>query len=197
MRLSQAAYCYARFHQNIRSIETSEPRDLGSVIRPNTFPNGTCISFYETWYLSMFGWDYRRLLGAWMERRSRASAEPQLPVHCARSGCGPFFPRPRAVRPLINGVPALLADNRYNKTTSYLMRRLHSFRSNLAIMTFITGISHVNLSVPEGTLDQAKEFYGGTLVEILLSPPCSSPLILQPGFKDIPVPAAQRGTIAW
>jgi 4-hydroxyphenylpyruvate dioxygenase-like putative hemolysin len=44
----------------------------------------------------------------------------------------------------------------------------------------ITGIAHVNLLVPAGTLDQAEEFYSGVL-----------------GFTRIPVPQLQRGTLAW
>ncbi|RDL41633.1 Glyoxalase resistance protein dioxygenase [Venustampulla echinocandica] len=44
----------------------------------------------------------------------------------------------------------------------------------------ITGIAHVNLTVPVGTLDQAEEFYGGTL-----------------GFTSIPVPALKKGSLAW
>jgi catechol 2,3-dioxygenase-like lactoylglutathione lyase family enzyme len=44
----------------------------------------------------------------------------------------------------------------------------------------ITGISHINLLVPPGTLDHAAAFYGSTL-----------------GFHPVPVPAAQRGSLAW
>lgn len=44
----------------------------------------------------------------------------------------------------------------------------------------ITGLAHVNLTVPEGTLEQAASFYGETL-----------------GLKQRPVPALQKGTIAW
>ena len=44
----------------------------------------------------------------------------------------------------------------------------------------ISGIAHVNLTVPEGTLDQAHAFYGDTL-----------------GMKSRPVPQLQRGTLAW
>jgi len=44
----------------------------------------------------------------------------------------------------------------------------------------ITGIAHVNLLVPPGTLSLAEEFYGNTL-----------------GFTRIPVPELQRGTLAW
>lgn len=44
----------------------------------------------------------------------------------------------------------------------------------------ITGISHINLIVPVGTLDQANEFYGDTL-----------------GLKPVPVPHLQKGTLAW
>ncbi|KAJ5902281.1 hypothetical protein N7495_002809 [Penicillium taxi] len=44
----------------------------------------------------------------------------------------------------------------------------------------ITGIAHVNLAVPPGTLDQAEEFYAGTL-----------------GLTSTPVPVAQEGTIKW
>lgn len=44
----------------------------------------------------------------------------------------------------------------------------------------ITGIAHINLIVPEGSLPLAKEFYGGTL-----------------GLKPRPVPSKQQGTLAW
>lgn len=47
-------------------------------------------------------------------------------------------------------------------------------------MGFITGIAHVNLTVPPGTLDQAAAFYEGTL-----------------GFTRIPVPVLQKETLAW
>jgi len=47
-------------------------------------------------------------------------------------------------------------------------------------MGFITGIAHVNLLVPKGTLDQARAFYGTTL-----------------GFDVVPVPALQKETLAW
>jgi catechol 2,3-dioxygenase-like lactoylglutathione lyase family enzyme len=44
----------------------------------------------------------------------------------------------------------------------------------------ITGIAHVNLTVPPGTLEQAAAFYEGTL-----------------GFKRVAVPVLQRETLAW
>lgn len=44
----------------------------------------------------------------------------------------------------------------------------------------ITGIAHINLTVPEGTLDQAEAFYSGVL-----------------GFTRVPVPELQKGTLAW
>lgn len=44
----------------------------------------------------------------------------------------------------------------------------------------ITGLAHINLLVPPGTLDQAYTFYGETL-----------------GLTAAPVPQAQIGTIAW
>ena len=44
----------------------------------------------------------------------------------------------------------------------------------------ITGIAHVNLVVPRDTLDAAHAFYGETL-----------------GFTSVPVPALQRGSLAW
>jgi catechol 2,3-dioxygenase-like lactoylglutathione lyase family enzyme len=44
----------------------------------------------------------------------------------------------------------------------------------------ISGITHVNLPIPEGTLDQAEEFYGTTL-----------------GLTSSPVPELQKGTILW
>ncbi|KAF2487495.1 Glyoxalase/Bleomycin resistance protein/Dihydroxybiphenyl dioxygenase [Neohortaea acidophila] len=44
----------------------------------------------------------------------------------------------------------------------------------------ISGIAHVNLTVPSGTLDQAHAFYGETL-----------------GLKSRPVPELQKGTLAW
>lgn len=58
-------------------------------------------------------------------------------------------------------------------------------RSNLSahspdIANMITGIHHINLTVPEGTLDQATSFYADTL-----------------GLTPRPVPAAQVGRLAW
>ncbi|KAJ5498593.1 hypothetical protein LT330_004196 [Penicillium expansum] len=44
----------------------------------------------------------------------------------------------------------------------------------------ISGIAHINLPVPQGTLEQAKEFYGTTL-----------------GLTLAPVPELQKGTILW
>ncbi|KAH8881404.1 hypothetical protein GQ53DRAFT_754411 [Thozetella sp. PMI_491] len=47
-------------------------------------------------------------------------------------------------------------------------------------MPLIAGLHHVNLVVPEGTLDQANAFYGTTL-----------------GLTAREVPHLQRGTLAW
>jgi len=47
-------------------------------------------------------------------------------------------------------------------------------------MGFITGFAHVNLTIPEGTLHLAHEFYGNTL-----------------GLTSVPVPKLQLGTLAW
>lgn len=44
----------------------------------------------------------------------------------------------------------------------------------------ITGLAHVNLLVPPGTLDRAQRFYGDTL-----------------GLAPRAVPELQRGTLAW
>lgn len=44
----------------------------------------------------------------------------------------------------------------------------------------ITGIAHINLTVPEGSLHLADEFYRDTL-----------------GLKKVPVPKAQQNTLAW
>lgn len=44
----------------------------------------------------------------------------------------------------------------------------------------ITGLAHINLSIPLGTLDDAKSFYGRTL-----------------GLTSRPVPAAQVDSLAW
>lgn len=44
----------------------------------------------------------------------------------------------------------------------------------------ITGIAHVNLLVPSGTLDLANAFYGDTL-----------------GLRPRTVPSLQKGTLAW
>ncbi|CDM27058.1 hypothetical protein DTO013E5_4246 [Penicillium roqueforti] len=44
----------------------------------------------------------------------------------------------------------------------------------------ISGIAHINLTIPQGTLDQAEEFYGTTL-----------------GLTSAPVPELQKGTILW
>ncbi|KAH7134522.1 hypothetical protein B0J13DRAFT_625737 [Dactylonectria estremocensis] len=43
-----------------------------------------------------------------------------------------------------------------------------------------TGLAHVNINVPDGTLDLAIEFYGNTI-----------------GLTPRPVPALQKGTLAW
>ncbi|CZT13570.1 related to glyoxalase family protein [Rhynchosporium graminicola] len=47
-------------------------------------------------------------------------------------------------------------------------------------MALISGIAHVNLTVPPGTLDHAAEFYGKTL-----------------GLRQTPVPQTQRDRLAW
>jgi len=44
----------------------------------------------------------------------------------------------------------------------------------------LTGIAHVNLTVPEGTLNLAEEFYAKTL-----------------GMERVPVPVLQKETLAW
>jgi hypothetical protein len=44
----------------------------------------------------------------------------------------------------------------------------------------IAGLAHVNMLVPPGTLELANDFYGNTL-----------------GLKPRPVPAAQKGSLAW
>ena len=44
----------------------------------------------------------------------------------------------------------------------------------------ITGLAHINLLVPPGTLDQAYTIYEETL-----------------GLTAVPVPPLQKGTIAW
>ena len=44
----------------------------------------------------------------------------------------------------------------------------------------LTGLAHVNMLVPQGTLDHAEAFYSGTL-----------------GMTRVPVPALQRDTLAW
>ncbi|KAJ6124694.1 hypothetical protein N7471_012011 [Penicillium samsonianum] len=44
----------------------------------------------------------------------------------------------------------------------------------------ISGIAHINLTIPRDTLEQAEEFYGTTL-----------------GLTSAPVPELQRGTILW
>lgn len=44
----------------------------------------------------------------------------------------------------------------------------------------ITGIAHVNLLVPAGTLELAEAFYADTL-----------------GLKRVPVPALQKHELAW
>ena len=46
--------------------------------------------------------------------------------------------------------------------------------------SLISGIAHVNLTVPSGTLVQANAFYGDTL-----------------GLTARPVPELQKGTLAW
>jgi hypothetical protein len=44
----------------------------------------------------------------------------------------------------------------------------------------ISGIAHVNITIPKDTLDHAQEFYGTTL-----------------GLISAPVPELQKGTILW
>lgn len=44
----------------------------------------------------------------------------------------------------------------------------------------ISGIAHINLIIPRGTLDQAKDFYGNTL-----------------GLKSRQVPELQKASLAW
>jgi catechol 2,3-dioxygenase-like lactoylglutathione lyase family enzyme len=44
----------------------------------------------------------------------------------------------------------------------------------------LTGIAHVNLTVPPDTLDQAEAFYSKTL-----------------GMQRVPVPALQKDRLAW
>lgn len=44
----------------------------------------------------------------------------------------------------------------------------------------ITGLAHVNLTVPEGTLHEAQAFYASTL-----------------GFTSVPVPSLQKNSLAW
>lgn len=44
----------------------------------------------------------------------------------------------------------------------------------------ISGIAHINLTIPHDTLEQAEEFYGTTL-----------------GLTSSPVPELQIGTILW
>lgn len=44
----------------------------------------------------------------------------------------------------------------------------------------ISGLAHVNMLVPPGTLEQANDFYGNTL-----------------GLKPRQVPERQKGTLAW
>ena len=45
---------------------------------------------------------------------------------------------------------------------------------------FISGLAHVNLLIPSGTLEQANAFYGDTL-----------------GLKARQVPELQKGSLAW
>lgn len=51
---------------------------------------------------------------------------------------------------------------------------------NQASSIMISGIAHINMTVPVDTLDQAEAFYAKTL-----------------GMTRVPVPALQRGTLAW
>jgi hypothetical protein len=70
---------------------------------------------------------------------------------------------------------ASLAYIRVLKPRSFLIDIPYSTKFKM-----ITGIAHVNLLVPKGTLDLAESFYGNTL-----------------GFTRVPVPVLQRGTLAW
>jgi hypothetical protein len=50
----------------------------------------------------------------------------------------------------------------------------------VSAIIMISGLAHVNLTVPSGTLEQANEFYSTTL-----------------GLTPGPVPELQKGTLAW
>jgi hypothetical protein len=56
----------------------------------------------------------------------------------------------------------------------------HSTNHSTKHQKMITGIAHVNLTVPTGTLSQAEAFYAGTL-----------------GFTRVPVPVLQKDQLAW
>ena len=56
----------------------------------------------------------------------------------------------------------------------------HSRENRGSVETMLTGIAHVNLTVPAGTLHQAEAFYGDTL-----------------GMQSVPVPALQKNTLRW
>lgn len=61
------------------------------------------------------------------------------------------------------------------------MHDVHQVKTNIpAESKMISGLAHVNLLVPPGTLDQANEFYGKTL-----------------GLTPRPVPQLQQGRLAW
>jgi hypothetical protein len=60
---------------------------------------------------------------------------------------------------------------------SHFHSKLHNFQRTAKM---ITGIAHINLIVPEGTLDLAEEFYSGIL-----------------GFTRVPVPVLQKDKLAW
>jgi 4-hydroxyphenylpyruvate dioxygenase-like putative hemolysin len=77
--------------------------------------------------------------------------------------------------------PSVGGDSSTSSSESLLYLQLAELYNThqLSIMS-ITGIAHVNLTVPPGTLDQAAEFYGSTL-----------------GFTRVPVPVLQKETLAW
>jgi 4-hydroxyphenylpyruvate dioxygenase-like putative hemolysin len=61
-----------------------------------------------------------------------------------------------------------------------LLKHNHTYISYPPFYIMISGIAHINLTIPEDTLEQAEEFYGTTL-----------------GLTSAPVPELQKGTILW